>query len=278
MDVVINSDINTVPEGSLPIINQGDYYHNILTCLGYPIDFPPVADLLRRYHGLEGDWLIASPIYWQATHNDAMIMASGSALQLSDQESQGWFAALVDFVQPNKVHMHYHDAHTWLIQVKEHPRITAKPVHMLLHQSMTPQLKALDSTLFWQRFITENQMMFSGHPLNKARMDRYPINGLWIWGGGQLQSRSKRPFICNDEQTFKLAALLSTQVSYLQPGESLKKNTVILSSANQAEGLQTQLQKYTVRWYWNNVAYINKPQHWWLGMWKYITYSLRLWR
>lgn len=268
MDVVINSDINTEFEGGLPIVNQGDYYHNLLTCLGYPIDAPPVADLLRRYHGLDGDWLIASPIYWQATHNDAMIMASGSELQLSDQESQRWFSVLDEFVRADKTKLHYHDANTWLIQVDEHPEITAKPVHRLLHQSMTDQLKALDPTLFWQRFITENQMMFSQHSLNNSRMDTNPINGLWVWGGGHLNSQLQRLLVCDDEQTFKLAGLLSTQVRYLQPGKKLDKHAVILSTPDQVARLKIQLQKNTVRWYWNNKAYLTQPQNRWSRLWR----------
>ena len=149
------------------------------------------ADALRRLHGLEGDWLIVSPIYWEATHNDAMIMACGEMLDLSDEESRQWFAALAKFLVNDKVTLHYHDANTWLIQFDECPPINAKPVHSLLQQSMMQQLAALDPTLFWSRFLTENQMFFSEHPLNKARTGRYPVNGVWIWGSTVFEDAPK---------------------------------------------------------------------------------------
>jgi len=150
------------------------------------------AEQLRRYHKLEGRWLIVSPIHWQATHNDAMIIACNETLDLPDAESRLWFAALTEFLVHDKVKLHYHDAYTWLIQFEESPPINAKPVHRLLQQSMMQQLQALDSTLFWSRFITENQMFFSEHSLNKARAGRYPINGVWIWGDGDLSAWGAR--------------------------------------------------------------------------------------
>ena len=191
MDIVINADIDEVPEGHFPILNQGNFYHNILTCLGYSYEKPPVADLLRRYHGLEGQWLIASPIHWQATHNDAMIVASGSELQLSDQVSRLWFAAFKEFVTADHFNVHYHDAHTWLIQCDGKPLLDSKPVHTLHHKSLMPELRKLDETLYWQRLITEGQMFFSEHPLNKDRLASYSINGLWFWGGGNYRSECK---------------------------------------------------------------------------------------
>ncbi len=147
---------------------------------------PLVVARLCRHDNLEGRWLIASPIHWQATHNDAMITACYEDLDLSDEASRQWFAALADFLKYDNIKLHYHDAYTWLIQFEQSPPIHAKPVHTVLNQSMMQQLKTLDPTLFWSRFLTENQMFFSEHPLNKTREGRYPINGVWIWGDEQL--------------------------------------------------------------------------------------------
>lgn len=286
MDVVINDDIDAVPEGYTPTQTHGNFYHNILACLAYPIDAPPVADLLRRHHGLEGDWLIASPIHWQATHNDAMIVASGHELKLSTEESRVWCAELAAFSAFVDIKLHYHDASTWLLQRDGKPKIIARPVHTLHHQSMMPELKKLDETLFWQRYITENQMFFSEHPLNKARKESYSINGLWLWGGGNLHERGHKTLVCANEGLQKLATLLSTSVSSYQSGKMPNSRGLTAGSSLDAKSmdpafaadsvllfdtlneheraaLQTQLQKNTVHWYWNNVAYTSKPKSWW---------------
>lgn len=268
MDIVINGSILTKPQSLVPVtleqaqlfIGQRNYYVNLLTCLGYSADFPPVADLLRKLHGLDGIWWILSPIHWQATHNDAMIVACDEQLPLSDEESRQWFAALTEFLAQDDVKLHYHDAYTWLIQFKGAVSFDAKPVSALLQQSILPHLKALDPTSFGQRFITENQMFFSQHRLNKARSDHYPINGIWIWGGGVFASASLKSVIAMDETAFHLASIVSTNVSRYQTGQTIANDAVILSSAEIFD--RNLLKKRTIHWYWNNMTYTTKSKNW----------------
>ena len=262
MDIVINAQAT----GSI-VQSPGNYYVNLLTCLGYPADSPPVADLLRKLHGLDGTWLVVSPIHWQATHNDAMIVACDSELQLSDDESRQWFTALAEFLAQDHAKLYYHDAYTWLIQLNTRLALEAKPVHALLQQSMTPHLKALDATLFWQRFITENQMFFSEHALNKMRLDRYSINGIWVWGAGSLKPPESRAIVCGDTPACDLAKIVSTQVSRYQPGQSFAKHTLLLLSALNDQ-IPIEFKKNTVRWYWNNTAYVTKPKNWFTPFWR----------
>ena len=290
-----------VPEGSIPTPTQGNYYHNLLACLGYPADAPPVADLLRRYHGLDGTWLVASPIHWQATHNDAMIVACDEALDLSDEESRAWFAVWAECLQLESIQLHYHDAYTWLIQPSEPQPIHALPVHALLQQPMMAHLKALDTTvpdpsivvpakagnhpsssidanlsmdprlrgddkfktLFWSRVLTENQMLFSAHPLNQARKNRYSVNGVWIWGGGHLKTPVSRPIVSADDASCKLASLLSTEVKHYVPKQDYPKDTIFLLGEDHSPS-----KKKSVRYYWNNLAYIHKPSGWITRFWR----------
>lgn len=265
MDIVINAEIASIPENNTEILTQGNFYHNLLSCLGYPNDAPPVADLLRKYHHLEGAWLIVSPIHWQATHNDAMIIASGNQLELSEQDSQLWFEAFKEFVSSENMRVYYHDAQTWLLQYDDKPLLTAKPVHLLHHKSMMPELQNLDKTLFWQRFITESQMFFSAHALNTTRRDLYPINGVWLWGNGELGSKIQRPLICEDRDLLVLADIVSTKVGDTHALPQATKNSVLLYAElnqNARLVLQKQLQKNTIHWYWNNLAYQSKPKSW----------------
>lgn len=259
MDVVINAELSEVPEGKVSNDTQGNFYHTILSCLGYPKDVPPVADLLRSYHGLEGEWLIASPIHWQATHNDAMIVACGNELHLSEEESYSLFEAFKAFVATDHINVHYHDAHTWLIQCEGKPPINAKPVHTIQHHSLMSELKTLDDSHFWQGFITENQMFFSANALNKERSS-YPINGLWLWGAGKLGARSDRPLIYADENLERLAKLLSTNVSAYEPSIVYAKNSIFLFNSAPPQ----EFEKKTAHWHWNNTAYYSKPKRWWM--------------
>ena len=269
MDIVVNAEIAAMPENNTPIANQHHYYHNILTCLHYSEAYPPVASLLSRLHGLEGVWLIASPVHWQATHNDAMIVACGEGLNISLQESRLWFEALAELVALDNIKLHFHDAHTWLIQCDGKPPLTAKPVHRLLHQSLMPQLKSLDTTLYWQQWMTEIQMFFSTHLLNQSRTGLYPINGVWLWGSGELPVAGEIPIIAEEEEQWGLARILSKNVnSYHSTSVFINDNVLLFGDLSEQERtvLQARLQKSTVRWYWNNLAYVSKPQNWFSRM------------
>lgn len=48
----------------------------------------------------------------------------------------------------------------------------------------------------WQRTLSEIQMLLHAHPVNAARQERgaLPVNSLWLWGGGTLETPSARPF------------------------------------------------------------------------------------
>ncbi len=267
MDVVTNSDISALPEKCTMIPHYGNYYHHVLHCLGYPNEKPPVADLLRTYHGLNGKWFIVSPVFWQATHNDAMIMAAGSSLHLTEQDSRLWFTALSDFVQEDNISLIYHDAHTWLMQVPKHSLLNAKPVHQLLHQSLTPHLKQLDPELYWQRLLTEIQMLFSAHSLNQSR-GALPINGVWVWGDGLLNLLSNKILLCDDPETHRLAMLLSKNVHYLKEKPRFPNDSLYLNAQHSLESLQTKLQNHNNRWYWNNMAYCNASKPWWKRTWR----------
>ena len=146
MEVIFDGNLLLAPplafpplsfKDALPIPNYGCFYHNILSCLGYDASKPPVADLLRQFHGLDGSWVIASPIHWQATHNDVMLTAVGENLHVSEHEGALWFEALVDLVLPLNMRCFKHNAYTWLIQLTDaYLAPNAAPVHTLSHQSM----------------------------------------------------------------------------------------------------------------------------------------------
>lgn len=269
MNVVINSCLDKAPDDSQPLPYHGHYYQNILTCLGYPIFEPPVADLLRRLHDLDGTWLIVSPLHWLATHNDAMLVAAGDDLQLTDSEGKAWFDAFAEFVLGENMQAYYHDATTWLLRINKQPVPIAKPVHALLHQSMMPAFDTLDKTFYWQRFITENQMFLSGHRLNKLRQDRYPINGIWVWGSGLLQTPHHQTILLDDHETLPLAKLLSTSIILYESNQTYPSDALVLwHDLSRLDELQATLNKQTVSWYWNNRAYLMKREHWLKRIWR----------
>lgn len=268
MDVIINAECNAVPEGAKPLAAQGTALLNLLFCLGYdPMD-PPLADLLRRLAKLEGDWLVLSPIHWQATHNDALILATGKDLELREAQAKLWFAVFADYLAAEGMKLHYHDAETWLLcEPQKHP-LNAKPVYQLLNKSLMRELTQLGDTLFWQKFITESQMLFASKPNQSA------MNGLWPWGNA-LFSGKKTTKICADEAFLPIAKLCSSHVTLYNPSIKLKEQQLLLITERTmlSEQHQEELNKLLVHWYWNNTAYASGTRNWFIRLWRTLIHA-----
>ena len=262
MDVVVNGESTEAPVAS----SQGDYYSNILLGLGYEPESLPLADLLKIYHQLSGSWLIASPVHWEATHNSAMLRATGKALDLSEDESRLWFDQVADFLKADGFTPVYHDAQTWLFRVDDKPKITSQSVHTLLHHPLMPVLRTLDDSLYWQRLITELQMYLSAHPLNTKRQDLV-INGLWFWGEGELNRSKVREAISDDELLFE-AGLANSRLN--SETKFRKDHLVVIKDPQHLADfkLVEKLKKFPVNWYWNNCSYSTKSTRWWSKFWR----------
>lgn len=268
MDVIINSVCAGVPEGSRLLASQGSALLNLLVSLKYDPLNPPVADLLRQYKRLEGDWLMLSPVHWQASHNDAMIIAAGDDLQLDDIQSQSWFQRYADYLAEEQMTLHYYESGLWLICVNQKPSINAKPVHHILNKSLMPELALLDTSMYWQKFITESQMFFASLPNETA------LNGVWLWGGARLDGQSPMS-ICADEHFLELAKICSSNVSPYSPSLELKKFQIVL--LNDFDVLSTQhkfqLKKLRCNWYWNDFAYTQSDSNWITRLWRTLIHA-----
>lgn len=272
MDVVINSEIKTLPPDVEEIKGQRHFYLNFLYSLGFSEQQLPLAQLLSQLHHLTGEWLVLSPVHWQATHNDAMIIACDDELGLTAQESRQWFNELATFLKYDGFEMVYHDTNCWLLSKNAKPDPKVKTVYQMLHRSMMPELSVMDDSFFWQQFITETQMFFSSNPMNQKRMDEHKltINGVWVWGGGALNPSQKTVY--TSENLASLARLCSENVSIYTAESRLKQIDCLLVNNHQDIDPHhlTAMKRHLIRWYWNNYSYCNAVKPWWQRLWRRI--------
>ncbi|CEG56825.1 hypothetical protein [Legionella fallonii] len=268
MDVVINSDCSFIPEHSKPLMSEGTVSLNFLQCLGHDPFDPPLADMLSHSLQLEEKWWVLSPISWQATHNDAMIVAANKELHLNEETSKYWFQLYADYLADEDIKLHYYDAETWLLHVANRPMIKAKPVHKLLSRSLMPELEQLDSSMYWQKFFTEGQMFFASQPAQSV------INGVWLWGGAPLSGKSAVT-VCADEQLISMAKVCSDKVTLYHPSVSLKQYSILLVSHMDilSKQHQEELKKISAHWYWNNTAYTSGELNWFTRLWSALTHA-----
>ncbi|WP_298625233.1 hypothetical protein [uncultured Legionella sp.] len=268
MNVVINSECAAIPGDVTLLTSEKNVALNLLFSLGYDPLNPPLGDLLRTIHHLEGNWVVLSPVRWQATHNDAMIIATDNELQLSEQESRHWFKLLSDYLSDDGMMLYYHDKHTWLLEVTNKPYLNARPVHRIMNHSLMPELAQLDSTMFWQKFFTECQMFFASQP------NAMKVNGIWAWGAGTLVEKRTVP-ICSDECYVFLASICSNKVTVYNSLIRLEDYPIIL--LNEFTTLSTEHQhellKSSVHWFWNDSAYAYVRPNWFTRIWRKFSHA-----
>jgi len=259
MDVIINKDSIELPEKSQPIKSEGSLVLNLLECLGFDPEDPPIAQVLSNLHQLSGSWLILSPVRWEATHNDGLI----EQINLSEDESQMCFKAFAEYLSEENRTLHYHAPDLWLLCCDNLPPIKAKPIHYVANKSLMPALSTIDATMFWQKFITESQMFFASQGMASA------VNGVWVWGGATF-SEKKMTSICADTSHLDLAKLCSIQVKAYSPSVEISEFQLLLiddTSSLSAPHLQ-QLNKNNVNWYWNNRGYNQNNLNWITRFWR----------
>ena len=150
----------------------------------------PVLKALKKNAHLPKDfpgaWLNVSPVHWEATHNNAMMVAAGVGLELSDIASKKLYDAFAAFLAEDNMQLHYCNANTWLLLCEHQEPPKTEGLDKALQCSMHALLATLKSTPFWLHFLTESQMFLSGQPQEGAT---YPINGVWVWPAARPKLR-----------------------------------------------------------------------------------------
>lgn len=281
VDIFINAALGQRPNHSRSLISCRDFCHDLLVCLGYDAKYPPMAEFLRRYHGLEGTWLMCSPIFCQATHNDAMMIASGQDLRWSLADAKFIYDLVADYMAEEGMRLVYHDATTWLLNVTNKPHLHAPSLHAMRHQSLLPHLRRLDDQYFWQRTMTAVQILMNQAMGASQASLAHSVNGIWIWGAGDLGPRSDRMAFAADEISFRLLDCVSSRTVFLSSGISSLAQGIAVFAEDFKAGLMfknqddflshhpdyaRKIKAYRVNWHWQNEAYATKPESFWFRL------------
>lgn len=261
--IVVNENSDRRPDQSVLLPTEGSALLNLLCVLNYDPDRFPVADLLAKSMRLTGEWVVLSPVFWQASHNDAIVVASGKSLQMNANELATCFNAYADFLSEEGFTLVYYDEDHWLLSASGRPPLHAKSVYSLLNQSFMPELSQIDNSFYWQKFITESQMFFASQPGHMA------LNGVWAWGGGHCPD-AKPIRIFADAKWQPIAEQLSAQVISNEPDARLSDFEIILiDHLNTFTAMQSrELNALNINWYWNNMAYATNKSNWFNRLWR----------
>ncbi len=186
-----------------------------------------------------GPCLRADPVYLQVDQGDAVLLA-WSELALTPEEAGELVSA---------INRHFAAAgggwrleaphpHRWYLLAERLPRIRTTPLSLALGARVGPLLPAGDEARAWRAVLNEVQMLLHAHPVNAERLAReqLPVNGLWLWGGGDGLPRPAARFaaLCGDDP---LLAGLAAAGGMPAPGACPGQSSVWLAGAGGGHAL-----------------------------------------
>jgi len=138
------------------------------------------ADANERWY-----WLCAQPVHL-AVDRDSLVLQSPSQLRLSAHESRELFDALKQHFDQERLNVKYVEPGIWCIGTRCHQNLSTTEPELAQDRDVDGFLPGGADAGWWQRLITEAQMILHEHPVNAAREARgeAPVNSVWIWGGG----------------------------------------------------------------------------------------------
>ena len=242
--------------------DKSSFLLNAMISLGYPASQPPIADFLRQLHQLAGVWVLCEPVYWEVSHDDAFLRAHGTLLGLSDKASRDLFDKTAEYLAPDGLKLHYHNAHTWLMKVDGKPKIQSVPTHLMLNQSMKTVLKELDLSLYWQKLMTELQMLLYSCPHTSA----LPVNGFWFYGYEPFQFDAQTRIFTNNKAWVQA---FPGYLSLFYDEKDLDNQSILWLSQFDEERFHALVESTSTMdtlWLWNDIQYQKAPSTWWMRL------------
>ena len=144
-------------------------------------------------------WLRVDPVHLQMQRTQLFLhpdvpLNVNEATQLCTSLNTHFAAEGLRFFSPHP--------QRWYLQMESVPDIVTRPLSQVAGRNVQTYLPKGRDALRWHKIFNEIQMLFFEHAVNQAREARgdFPINSIWLWGGGHAVEQLARPYIkvCGD--------------------------------------------------------------------------------
>lgn len=153
-------------------------------------DFPVAALTLYSDTGTRprGYWLRADPVHIQ-TGQDRLIMGGSDGLALEAAEAQTLVAEINGHMATEGLSLLAPAPDRWYFRWSEAPEVCFTPLPEVIGRDLYPHMPGGAAGRPWRSRLNEIQMLLHASRVNAERRAggrRREINGVWIWGGGEL--------------------------------------------------------------------------------------------
>ena len=180
----------------------------------------PVAAVTRLADGGNPDdswWLRADPVHLRPDLH-GVLLADARVLAIEPVEAALLAAAFDQTFAADGLQLYVPHPDRWYLRLPADPGFRTHPLLDAIGRDINPLLPDGPAARRWHALLTEIQMLFHHHPVNRAREERNQplINSVWFWGGGACPTGARAPaagLYANDLLTRGLAQLANAAVS-----------------------------------------------------------------
>jgi hypothetical protein len=151
------------------------------------LPYAAISALGAGYAAKEGYWLRADPVELKIDAANIFLLGRDH-LSLSKNETQSVLTTLNRFLLDDKLEIQAVSPQTWFLNLEDDPNIVCSPLSLAIAKDIKPYLISGLNKNWWNRLMTEVQMLLFEHEVNKVRqLEKKPlVNSLWIWGEGKM--------------------------------------------------------------------------------------------
>lgn len=175
-------------------------------------DWPlaPICALSDELNAASDYWLRLDPAHFEVVMGGLLLRPSGN-LRLTMTEARALIADINLHWQSEGWEIQAASPTRWYLRLPETPNLRTTPLDRMNGEYLTPNLPRGADARFFLKRINEVQMLMHSHPVNLARENegRPVVNGLWLWGGGNLPECKTTFDLCAGD-TFEMQALAFT--------------------------------------------------------------------
>jgi hypothetical protein len=162
-----------------------------------------------------GAWLRADPAWIRPDINGARLLATGSALDIGDDDVAALLPALRPVFGDTGFLLDAPHPARWYLRLPPGSHCPDLPSpEAALGEDVFDHLPQGAPGRRWRALQTEAQVVLHNHPRNQARQasGRAPVNALWLWGAGTLPDAvsSAATTLYSDDPELRGAARLAT--------------------------------------------------------------------
>ena len=189
-------------------------------------DWPlaPISAFADQLESAAGYWFRLDPVHLEVVMG-GLILHPPESLQLSLSEARALIADINLHWQREGWKIQAINPTRWHLRLPEAPNLRTTPLDRMDGEYLTPHLpRGADARLYLKR-INEVQMLMHSHPVNLAREDagRPVINGLWLWGGGNLPACKTKFDLCVGDNAEFQALAYAANCPFIAPPNALSQ-------------------------------------------------------